>query len=135
VYAPNNLANKGNVWEAIKEKVSRDYFWLLCGDLNMVEGKEGKSSFCGKLIFDKERFFGEALKFSLDLHKPPRIKNNLRFSWDNQKLGEERIMVRLDRVYIAKGLFENQVNKVAHYTIGGMGLDLITTTPSPMPWI
>lgn len=100
----------------------------------MVEGKEDKFSFCGKLVFDKKRFFWEALKFSVDLHKPPRIKSNLRFLWDNQKLGEEIIMVRLDRVYIAKGLFQNQVNRVAHYTIGGMGLDFITT-PSPMPWI
>jgi DNA-directed RNA polymerase beta' subunit len=56
----------------------------------------------------------------------------LRFSWDNQRLGEEIIiMARFDKVYIAKGLFENQVNKiakglfenqinkVAHYTIKG----------------
>ncbi len=134
MYAPNNLANGGNVWEAIEEKVSRDCFWFLCGDLNMVEGKEDKSSFCGKLISNKERFSWEALKYALDLHEPPRIKNNIRFSWDNQKLGEEIIMVRLNRVYIAKGLFQNQVNRVAHYTIGGMGLDLITT-PYPMPWI
>jgi hypothetical protein len=41
------------------------------------------------------------------------------FSWDNQRLGEERIMVRLYKVYIAKGLFQNQANRVAHYTIKG----------------
>jgi hypothetical protein len=120
VYAPNNLTHGGNVWEAIKEKVSRDYFWLLSYDLDMVEGKENKSSFCGKLISDTKRFSWEALKSSIDLHKPPRIKNN--FSWDNQKLGKERIMARLYRVYIVKGLFENQVNRVAHYTIKGGGV-------------
>jgi hypothetical protein len=37
VYALNNLIDRGNVWEGIKEEVSRDYFWLLCGDMNMVE--------------------------------------------------------------------------------------------------
>jgi hypothetical protein len=47
----------------------------------MVEGKKDKSSFCGKLISDKEKLSWEALKFALDLHKPPRIKSNLRFSW------------------------------------------------------
>jgi len=31
-------------------------------------------------------------------------------------------MARLYRVYIAKGLFENQVNRVAHYTIKGGGV-------------
>jgi hypothetical protein len=41
----------------------------------------------------------------------------LRFSWDNQRLGKAIIMVTLDRVYIAKGLFQNQVNRVAHHTI------------------
>ncbi len=68
-YAPNNPIN---VWEAIKEEVSRDYLWLICGDMNMVEGKENKSSFCWKLISDKERLLWEALKFALDFHEPPR---------------------------------------------------------------
>ncbi|KAH8936616.1 hypothetical protein BDL97_17G094500, partial [Sphagnum fallax] len=108
-YAPNNLTHGRNVWEAIKEKVSRDCFWLLCDDMDMVEGKENKSSFCGKLISDKKRFYWEALKSSLDLHEPSRIKKNLKFSWDNQKLGKEKIMAKLYRVYIANGLFKNQV--------------------------
>jgi hypothetical protein len=60
VCAPNNPINRGNVWEAIKEEVSRDCFWLLCDDLNMVERKEKKSSFYGKLISDKERLSWEA---------------------------------------------------------------------------
>jgi hypothetical protein len=86
----------------------------------MVEGKEDKSSFCGKLIFAKKRLSWEALKSAFDLHEPPRAKGSLRFSWDNQRLGEEiRIMVRLHRVYIAKGLFQNQANRVAHYIIRG----------------
>ncbi len=125
MYAPNNLTHGRNVWEVIKENVSRDYFWLLSYDLDMVERKENKSSFCGKLISDKKRLSWEALKSSLDLHKPPRIKNNLKFSWDNQKLGKEIITTRLYRVYIVKSLFENQVNRVAHYTIkeGGVRFD------------
>jgi hypothetical protein len=59
------------------------------------------------------------LRFTLDLHEPPRAKANMRFSWDNQRLGKARIMVTLDRVYIAKGLFQNQANKVAQYAIRG----------------
>jgi hypothetical protein len=49
VYAPNNLIDRRNVWEAIKKEVSRDYFWLFCGDLNMVEGKDDTSSFYGNV--------------------------------------------------------------------------------------
>jgi hypothetical protein len=64
----------------------------------------------------------EAVKSTLDIHEPLRAKGSLIFSWDNQRLGEERIMVRLDKVYIAKGLFQNQANKVAHYTIKGDGV-------------
>jgi len=47
VYALNNIVDRGNVWEGIKEEVSRDYFWLLCGDMNIVEGKDDTSSFYG----------------------------------------------------------------------------------------
>jgi hypothetical protein len=39
------------------------------------------------------------------------------FSWDNQGLGGENFMAKLDTVYIVKGFFQNRVNKVAHYTI------------------
>lgn len=47
VCAPNNPINRGNVWETIKEEVSRDCFWLLCDDLNMVEGKKTNPLFMG----------------------------------------------------------------------------------------
>ncbi len=49
VYALNNLVDRGNVWEGITEEVSRDYFWLLCGDMNIVEGKDDTSSFYGNV--------------------------------------------------------------------------------------
>jgi hypothetical protein len=47
VCAPNNPINRGNVWEAIKEEVSRDCFWLLCDDPNMVEEKKTNPLFMG----------------------------------------------------------------------------------------
>ncbi len=48
-------------------------------------------------------------------------KGSMIFSWGNQRLGKERITVRLYKVYIAKGVFQNQANRVAHYTIKGDG--------------
>jgi hypothetical protein len=41
------------------------------------------------------------------------------FSWDNQRLGGGKIMAKLYMVYIANGFFQNQANRVAHYTIRG----------------
>ncbi len=49
VYALSNQVDKRNVWEAFKEELSRDYFWLFCGDSNMVEGKDDTSYFYGNV--------------------------------------------------------------------------------------
>jgi hypothetical protein len=58
----------------------------------------------------------------------------LKFSWDSQRLGEEiRIMARFDKVYIAKGLSENQANRIAHIQLERTMLNLITT-PLLVPW-
>jgi hypothetical protein len=40
----NNPTNKANLWELLKGEISRGGAWMLCGDLNMVEQKENKSS-------------------------------------------------------------------------------------------
>jgi hypothetical protein len=62
---------------------------------NMVEDKEDKSSMCGKLIPNKERFSWDALKLALEIHEPTRSNRSLKFSWDNQKSGGKIIMLKL----------------------------------------
>ncbi len=62
---------------------------------NMVENKD-KSSMCGKLIPNKERFSWDALKLALEIHEPTRSSRSLKLSWDNQKSGGKIIMPRLD---------------------------------------
>ncbi len=42
----------------------------------------------------------EALKLTLEVEDFPRATQNFRYSWDNQRSGYKRIMVRLDRTYI-----------------------------------
>jgi len=70
-------------------KFVRDY-------TNMVEDKEDKSSMCGKLIPNKERFLWDALKLAFEIHDPTRSNKSLKLSWDNQKSGRKIIMPRLD---------------------------------------
>ncbi len=58
---------------------------------NMVEDKEDKSSMCGKLIPNKERFSWDALKLALEIHEPTRSNKSLKLSWDNQKSGGKKL--------------------------------------------
>lgn len=43
----------------------------------------------------------EALKFTLDVSEPTKSMENLKYSWDNLWGGNERIMARLDMVYVS----------------------------------
>jgi len=49
---------------------------------NMVENKD-KSSMCGKLIPNKERFSWDALKLALEIHEPTRYNKSQKLLWDN----------------------------------------------------
>jgi hypothetical protein len=85
---------------------------------NMVEDKEDKSSMCGKLIPNKERFSWDAL----EIHEPIRSNRSLKLSWDNHKSGGKRIMPRLDKIYIPIYLTSNQVSNSSHYFVNGDGI-------------
>jgi hypothetical protein len=63
-----------------------DPIWgkFLTDYINMVEDKEDKSSMCGKLIPNKERFLWDALKLALEIHEPTRSNISVKPSWDNQ---------------------------------------------------
>jgi exonuclease III len=103
-------------------KIPRDYNWIVCGDFNMVEDKEDKFSMCGRLIQNKERLLWDALKLALEIHEPTRSNRNLKFSWDNRRSGGDRIMARLDHIYIPNYLASNQVNNSSHYHVRGDGV-------------
>jgi hypothetical protein len=90
---------------------------------NMVEDKEdNKSSMCGKLIPNKEKFLWDALKLALKIHEPTRFNKSLKFSWDNQNSGGKIIMPRLDQIYIPIYLTSNQANNSSHYFVKGDGI-------------
>jgi len=121
IYAPNNYVDKNILWELL-EKFPRDYSWIVCGDLNMVEYKEDKSSMCGRLIPNKEILLWDALNLALEIHEPTRSNRSLKFSWDNQRSGGERIMARLDYIYIPNYLASNQANDSPCYYVRGDGV-------------
>jgi hypothetical protein len=85
---------------------------------NMVEDKD-KSSMCGKLIPNKERFSWDALKLALEIHEPTKSNKSLKLSWDNQKSGKKIIMPRLDQIYIPNYLTFDQVSNSSHYFVKG----------------
>ncbi len=89
---------------------------------NMVENKEDKSSMCGKLIPNKERFSWDALKLALEIHEPTRSNRSLKLSWDNQKSGGKIIMPRLDWIYIPNYTTSNQASNSSHYFVKGDGI-------------
>jgi hypothetical protein len=75
-----------------------DLIWAknLTDYTNIIEDKEDKSSMCGKLIPNKERFSWDSLNLALEIHEPTRSNRSLKLSWDNHKNGGNIIMPRLD---------------------------------------
>jgi hypothetical protein len=90
--------------------------------INIIEDKEDKSSMCGKLIPNKERFSWDSLKLALEIHEPTRSNKSLKLSWDNHKNGGKIIMSRLDWIYIPIYLTSNQASNNSHYFVKGDGI-------------
>jgi hypothetical protein len=76
-------------------------------NINMVHKKLDKNLF-GKLISNKERLIGRD-KISSSVNEPNRSKSNPRFSWDKHCQGVERIMGRLDIIYVSKASFIRRI--------------------------
>jgi hypothetical protein len=57
----------------------KDYDWIFCGDLNIVEKMEDKISACGHILSNKEKFAWQKLKDVLNIKE-------LRHSQHGQKI-------------------------------------------------
>jgi hypothetical protein len=64
-----------------------------------------------KFISKKVRLAWGALKLTLYVDKPFRMKNNFRYSWDNGIKGLEKNRAHLDKFYIHANTSINQVVK------------------------
>jgi len=74
-----------------------------------------KLSLCGKLILEKKKLSWEVFKSTLYIQKLLGYKEALKYSCDNLKGEGQRIMARLDKVYISGYLAQNQANNISDY--------------------
>jgi hypothetical protein len=52
----------------------QDYDWILCGDFNMVETKEDKTSTYSIILSDNKKETWDKLKNALDIEEPEHLK-------------------------------------------------------------
>jgi len=105
--------------------------WILLGDFNMVKRRSDKSSASGRSISSHERRLFNELKDVLHVQEELLTSPSLLYSWDNAKVDGDRVMARLDRIY----LFSKSVNshrKVLEYRIRG---DHFRSDHSPVSFI
>ncbi len=99
----------------------------------MVEQKEDKLSQYEKIII--EIFFDVlgSLKscFRLDIQEPLGLVWNLKYFLVNQKIGQEEIMARFDRVYMLSNLSHNIDSQNFQYVIKGDGVENPTSIQYP----
>jgi len=88
------------LWETMTRELPNSCRWILLGDFNMVEKRSDKSSSSGRSILAHERRLFNTLKDTLQVQEDPLTSPSLLFSWDNARIGNDRVMARLDRVYI-----------------------------------
>jgi hypothetical protein len=73
----------------------------------MVERKKDKVSSCKDIIFDRKKLDWNSFeKLAMEVKELVRFVKRLQFSWDNFKNGNERIMGKLDIVYVSKCIKE-----------------------------
>jgi exonuclease III len=97
----------------------KDCEWIFCGDLNIVEKMEDKTSACGHMLSNKEKFAWQKLKDVLNIKEPIHSQHGLKFSWDNFRHNSARVLVGLDKLSMTKGGNKCQKLKALQYFVRG----------------
>jgi hypothetical protein len=63
-----------------------------------------------------------SFKVSLGVSEPTRSMENFKYSWDNLQSDNERIMARLDKVYISNYFQGEQSSNISSYEMKGNGV-------------
>lgn len=100
LYAPTHHHPRRILWETISREIPNSCRWIMLGDYNMVERRADKSSLCGKTMPAQERLLFNALKTSIQVEEYPKTSPTLSYSWDNARRDGDRLMARLDRIYL-----------------------------------
>jgi exonuclease III len=117
IYSPNDQHDRIMLWQELGLTLPRNYRWILGGDFNMVENPSDKSSQCGRLIGTQERFLFDTLKENLNVADFFQGGRGLKFSWDNGRSQNQRILARLDRFYIFNNPGLGHSRDIVAYTI------------------
>lgn len=84
----------------------------------MVERRCDKSNISGRSMSTHERKLFNELKDILQIQEEPLTSPNLQFLWDNARLDADRVMARLDRVYLFPASTTSHM-KILEYRIRG----------------
>ncbi|KAG0605467.1 hypothetical protein M758_9G061900 [Ceratodon purpureus] len=119
LYAPNDSPTRCLLWETLARDLPDTCRWMLLGDFNMVEGRSDKTRQCSALIPARERLLFDAMKVALNVHDNPRSAGSLKYSWDNNRDQEARVLARLDRLYLFHATARDPHRSLLQYSIKG----------------
>jgi exonuclease III len=99
VYASTEARVRTDLWGELLASLPRDCKWLMVGDWNVVERRVDKSTSCGKIMTDGEKFVFEQLLSALKVEDAFPNTSPIKYSWDNKRRDGVRVLARLDRIY------------------------------------
>jgi exonuclease III len=119
IYAPNDQMEHKIIWQNLHGELLANYRWIIAGDFNFVETREDKSSHCSCIISDTERLAWDGLKQTLDVADHFYRDRGLKYNWDNLRKNDQRILARLDRIYLFNITPNSPARTIETYTIKG----------------
>jgi exonuclease III len=99
VYAPNTARERVMLWHAMTNNLPPNCRYLLCGDWNVVKLSRNKFSKTNHILSRAELFGFEILKAHLQVEDFFRFNQDIVYTWDNRREGQDRVLAQLDRVY------------------------------------
>jgi hypothetical protein len=87
-----------DLWEDLLASLPKDCMWFFYGDWNAIESTEDKSTSYGKIMSDVESLIFQQLKSALKIEDIFFRTSPIKFSWDNKRRDEVRVLARLDRI-------------------------------------
>lgn len=85
----------------------------------MVEARHNKTNLCSWLVPIGEHILFQALKQHFHVADNPKSPHTLKFSWDNCRGDDARVLARLDRFYLFQCAPGNTARTILSYAIRG----------------
>lgn len=104
VYAPNSPSERRGLWDELATVLPQDCRWILAGDWNVVENPVDKSNVDGRILSGAEKISFHQLLAGLEVSDSFDNSNAIRYTWDNRRRDNKRVLARLDRFYTFNAL-------------------------------